>query len=417
VKTVAKSLVAAILGWQLRRLQKKNNFKVVAVTGSIGKTSTKLAIANVLSTKFHVRHQDGNYNHLVTVPLVFFGEATPSLFNPFAWLGVFWRNEKQINAKYLYELVVLELGTDGPNQISQFKKYLRLEIAVVTAITPEHMVLFRTLDDVAKEELSVSAFSSLLLANKDLCDEKYLTSLPELLTYGVHKPADYMLKSDGSKALVTSGKETLLDTDVTSKSEAELYSILAAAAVGHKLGMQPEEIKKGIIDIKPVAGRMQRLAGVNSSIIIDDTYNASPEAVRLALSSLYKMDSPQKIVVLGNMNELGTSSEEEHRKIGEYCDSKQLSLVLTLGPDANEYLAPAAEANGCKVISFDNPYTVGDYLKPIIKPGAIILAKGSQNGVFAEEALKILLADPKDQTKLVRQESQWLRIKNKAFKQ
>jgi UDP-N-acetylmuramoyl-tripeptide--D-alanyl-D-alanine ligase len=161
---------------------------------------------------------------------------------------------------------------------------------------------------------------------------------------------------------------------------------------------------------------MRRLAGVNGSIIIDDTYNASPEAVKLALSSLYQMDSPQKIAVLGNMNELGASSEEEHRKIGEYCDPKQLSLVLTLGTDANKYLAEAAETKGCKVVTFDNPYTIGDYLKSIVKPGAIVLAKGSQNGVFAEEAVKLLLANPKDQSKLVRQSPQWLKIKTKAFK-
>jgi UDP-N-acetylmuramoyl-tripeptide--D-alanyl-D-alanine ligase len=415
MKEVAKNLVAAILGWQVRRLQKKNNLKIIAVAGSIGKTSTKLAIANVLSTKLQVRHQDGNYNDPVTVPLVFFGEPTPSLFNPLSWLVVFWRNERQISDKYPYEIVVLELGTDGPNQISQFKKYLNLEIAVVTAITPEHMEFFSTIDAVAKEELSVSAFSTLLLANKDLCSEKYLSRLSDVLTYGIHKPADYMLKSDGSKALVTGSKGRMFDLDVTNKTEAELYSILAAAAVAHKLGMQPEEIKKGIKNIKPVAGRMQRLTGVNKSIIIDDTYNASPEAVRLALSSLYKMDSPQRIAVLGNMNELGASSEEEHRKIGEYCDPDKLNLVLTLGPDANEYLAPAAEANGCKVISFDNPYTVGGYLKPIIKPGAIILAKGSQNRVFAEEAVKVILADLKDEVRLVRQSQQWLKIKHKQF--
>ena len=382
----------------------------------MGKTSTKLAIANTLSTKYKVQHQEGNYNDLVTAPLVFFGEATPSLFNPLAWLAVFWRNEKKLRQTYPYEIVVLELGTDGPGQIDRFEKYLNLELAVIAAIKPEHMEFFNTLDAVAREELSISAFSTLLLANRDFCDKKYLADLPDVLTYGIHTPSDFVLKTDGSKALVTSGNDTLLDADVRSKTEAELYSILAAVAVAHKLGMEQGEIKKGIQNIKPVPGRMRRLAGVNGSIIIDDTYNASPEAVKLALSSLYQMDSPQKIAVLGNMNELGASSEEEHRKIGEYCDPKQLSLVLTLGTDANKYLAEAAEAKGCKVVTFDNPYTIGDYLKSIVKPGVIILAKGSQNGVFAEEAVKLLLANPKDQSKLVRQSPQWLKIKAKAFK-
>jgi len=382
----------------------------------MGKTSTKLALASTLAAKFKVRHQEGNYNDLVTVPLVFFGETTPSLFNPLAWLGVFWRNQKQINNNYPYEIVVLELGTDGPGQISRFSSYLKLEMAVVTAITPEHMEFFGTLDAVAKEEMAVSNLSTIVLANKDLCDEKYLTGVYDLLTYGVERAADYRLTTKAGKAIITTEQTELAELDTTEKTDPELYSILAAASVAHKFGLRADEIEKGIEAIKPVPGRMRRLKGVNKSIIIDETYNASPDAVKMALASLYKMDSPQKIAVLGNMNELGASSEEEHRRIGEFCDPKQLSLVLTLGPDANKYLAPAAEAKGCKVITFDNPYTIGDYLKPIIKPKAIILIKGSQNRVFAEEAVKVLLANSKDESKLVRQSPQWLRTKEKAFK-
>ena len=382
----------------------------------MGKTSTKLALASTLAAKFKVRHQEGNYNDLVTVPLVFFGETTPSLFNPLAWLGVFWRNQKQINNNYPYEIVVLELGTDGPGQISRFSSYLKLEMAVVTAITPEHMEFFGTLDAVAKEEMAVSNLSTIVLANKDLCDEKYLTGVYDLLTYGVERAADYRLTTKAGKAIITTEQTELAELDTTEKTDPELYSILAAASVAHKFGLRADEIEKGIEAIKPVPGRMRRLKGVNKSIIIDETYNASPDAVKMALASLYKMDSPQKIAVLGNMNELGASSEEEHRRIGEFCDPKQLSLVLTLGPDANKYLAPAAEAKGCKVITFDNPYTIGDYLKPIIKPKAIILIKGSQNRVFAEEAVKVLLANSKDESKLVRQSPQWLRTKEKDFK-
>jgi len=416
MKEIAKKTVAAVLGFQIRRLYKKNDFKAVGVVGSIGKTSTKLAIATVLDKKFKAQHQEGNYNHIVTAPLVFFGEKTPSLFNPFAWLGVFWRNEKQLRRPYPYEIVVLELGTDGPGQIAEFQKYLKLEVAVVTSIVPEHMEFFGTLDEVAAEELSVSKLSGLVLANADLCDKKYLDSLPDIMTYAMRTNADYRLVNDKNTAVVSTGQTQLAQFDSSNKTLPELYSMLAAAAVAVKFGLEPDEIKNGLQAINPAPGRLQRLAGINNSVILDDTYNASPAAVKLALSSLYQMESPQKIAILGNMNELGPSSEEEHRKIGEFCDPKHLSMVLTLGPDANKYLAPAAETRGCKVITFDNPYTVGDYLKPVIKPGAIVLAKGSQNGVFAEEALKVLLANPKDQTKLVRQSPAWLKIKQKAFK-
>jgi UDP-N-acetylmuramoyl-tripeptide--D-alanyl-D-alanine ligase len=400
VKKLARNIVAAILGYQVRKLTKKNNLKVIGVVGSIGKTSTKLAIARVLEAGFKTRYQDGNYNDLVTVPLIFFDEILPGLFNPLAWLALFWRNQKKLKQNYPYEVVVVELGSDGPGQIGQFKRYLDLEIAVVTSITPEHMQFFSSLDDVAKEELSVSKFSSLVLANKDLCDGKYLAGVDNLLTYGVDTKADFGLTPE---------------LQSSAKTKPQQYSALAAIAVAQKLGLDDGKIKTGLKNIKPVAGRMQELAGINGSLIIDDSYNASPEAVKLALDALYETKAPQKIAVLGNMNELGDYAKAAHEEIGRYCDPKQLELVVTLGPDANQYLAPAAEAKGCKVESFDSPYDAGDFLKPLIKPGAAILVKGSQNKVFAEETVKLLLGNPQDAVKLVRQSDNWMAIKNKAF--
>lgn len=391
--------MAAVLGYQIRALTNKNDIKVIGVVGSIGKTSTKLAIANVLKAGFRVQYQEGNYNDIVSVPLVFFGEEIPSLFNPLAWLAVFWRNQKQLRRPYPYDVVVVEMGSDEPGLILPFKNYLNLEIGVLTAITPEHMQNFMNLEAVAKEELAVSQFSSLVLANKDLCDSKYLSTISQLLTYGAGSGVDF--KADKEAA--------------AGKSKPEMYSALAASAVAKKLGMSEEAIKKGLASIQPVSGRMQRLAGINGSTIIDDSYNASPDAVKLALEALYAAPAPQKIAVLGNMNELGDYSKQAHQEIGDLCDPKQLELVMTIGPDANKYLAPAASAKGCKVHSFYSPYDAGDFLKPIIKKGAVVLVKGSQNKVFAEETIKSLLADPADASKLVRQSKDWMKIKKKAF--
>jgi UDP-N-acetylmuramoyl-tripeptide--D-alanyl-D-alanine ligase len=180
--------------------------------------------------------------------------------------------------------------------------------------------------------------------------------------------------------------------------------------------MTPDQIAKGLANIKPVPGRMQRLRGVEGSLIIDDSYNSSPDAAKLALDYLYSINAPQKIAVLGNMNELGGYSKQAHEEIGSYCDPKQLELVITIGPDANNFLAKAAEAKGCRVERFDNPYKAGDFIRPLVKQGAAILVKGSQNKVFAEEAIKPLLADQADSEKLVRQTPQWLNVKRGAFK-
>lgn len=413
---MARRAVAAVLGYQVRRLQKKNQIKAIGVAGSIGKTSTKLAIATVLKAGFRVQSQEGNYNDLVTVPLVFFGEEEPALLNPMAWLKVMWRNQQKLRRPYPYDVVIVELGSDGPGQVSEFKRYLNLEIGVITSITPEHMAFFGSLDEVAKEELAISEFSSLVLANKDLCDEKYLSQLNAVLTYGQTSGSDYKLEAGNGRLSISSAGQQLLYTNDEGQSKPQLYSLLAAAAVAYKLGMKPEGIEEAIKNIKPVAGRMQKLAGIKNSVIIDDSYNSSPEAVKMALDTLYKTEASQRIALLGNMNELGDYSEKAHTEIGNYCSPRELDYVVTIGPDANNYLAKAAELKGCKVQRFDSPYEAGEFIKKELKPKAVVLVKGSQFGVYAEEAIKYLLLNPSDAQKLVRQSPDWLKIKRKAFK-
>lgn len=422
MQEIAKSMVVATLGWQVRRLYKKNDFKVVAVAGSLGKTSSKLAIAQVLAKKYRVQHQDGNYNDIVTVPLIFFGQKTPSLLSPFAWLAVFWRNEAQLRKRYPYEIVVVEVGTDGPGQIAQYGKYLKADIGVLTAIAPEHMEFFDDIDAVAKEELQLVNLSESIIMNLDFVEPKYSSKIKKpTTTYAIRGSADIRLKNikfDGflSDFDVLENDEVLLRAQHEAVAEPRLYAVAAAVAVARKLGMEPGEIKLGLDKLKPVAGRMQKLEGVKGSTIVDDTYNASPPAMKAALDTLYRLDAPQKIAILGNMNELGTYSQAAHEEIGSYCDPAKLDSVITLGPEANKYLAPAAEANGCKVQRFNDPYSVGDYLKQIIKNNALVLAKGSQNRVFVEEAVKLILANPSDTKRLVRQSDAWLKTKAKAFK-
>jgi UDP-N-acetylmuramoyl-tripeptide--D-alanyl-D-alanine ligase len=421
MKKAFKALVTSVLGWQVRRLRRKNKFQVIAVVGSVGKTSTKLAIARLLSEHYKVRHQEGNYNDIVSVPMVFFGSELPSLLNPLAWLKNFFSNELQIMRPYPYGQVVLELGTDGPGQLVKFKKYIKIDLLVVTSLAPEHMEFFKTLDSVAKEELLPQSFSKAVLINKDLCPERYAPLFKHgHLTYGIKSAADYNLKVsrfDGQEFefSIYNHSEFLLDAQYRGVSEVELYSVCAAVAVGERMNVPTGKMKSAISKLTAFSGRMQQLPGINQSLIIDDTYNASPEATKAALDTLYSLKTPQKIALLGNMNELGSYSQAAHTEIGEYCDPKELNLVVTIGRDANRYLAPAAEKRGCAVKTFDNPYSAGIFIKSAIKPKAIILAKGSQNGVYAEEAIKYFLANPKDEKLLVRQSPQWLHKKKKSF--
>lgn len=414
MKSVLKKILVGILGRQVRKLRKKNNFKIIGVVGSIGKTSTKLAIAKVLESHYKVRYQEGNYNDIVSVPLVFFGQKMPSLWNIFAWIGIIIKNQKQILSNFPFDFVVVELGTDGPDQINQFRKYLHLDVAVVTAITAEHMEYFGTLEKVAEEEWSVSYFSDIVFANKDLCK-----IIPEnidhkkIVFYGkdfgsIYKIENIKRLAEGFNFEVSYKGGKMLDAFYPAFSEVQLYSICVAASIARTFTIGPNEIKEAISNIKSFAGRMQILKGIKNSVIIDDTYNASPEAVKMALDALYKYPRKQKIAILGMMNELGQTSEAEHKKIGEYCDPKHLNLLVTIGRDANAFLAPAAKSLGCEVYEAKNSKDAGNFVKDKITEDTVILAKGSQNGVFAEEAIKPLLADPSHISKLVRQDKHWM---------
>jgi UDP-N-acetylmuramyl pentapeptide synthase len=191
--------------------------------------------------------------------------------------------------------------------------------------------------------------------------------------------------------------------------------LLAAAAVARIIGLNEEELSRGLKEVKPFAGRMQILDGKKGSTIIDDTYNASPAAVIAALDVLYSVKATQRIAILGNMNELGGYSQQAHEEVGAYCRSDLLDLVVTIGADVEKYLVPVAKAKGCTVQSFASPYDAGAYVLTALQEGAVILAEGSQNRVFAEEAVKLLLENPADNGKLVRQSDDWLQIKQKQF--
>lgn len=419
-KVSGKIFVSRILESQVVRLRKAHKMTFVAVVGSVGKTSTKLAVAHILEPSRRVIYQSGNYNDRVTVPLVVFGRNLPNLFNVLAWLKIFIANERTIRGERYYDIAVLELGTDHPGDIAQFA-YLKPDITVVTAVTPEHMEYFNTLDAVAREELTVCDYSERVIVNADDTPEHYLKGR-QVLRYGIGKESNDFYATDYKPQGVTGSNVRLhLQDKVRFKAKAEILGeqgvkiALAAAAAAQLAGLSQVEIEKGLKEVKPFAGRMQILAGIRDSTIIDDSYNASPAPVKAALDVLYDAEATQRIAILGNMNELGDYSQQAHEEIGKYCKPGKLELVVTIGPDAGRYLAPAAKAMGCEVIICDSPYAAGEAVRERLKKGGMVLVEGSQNQVFAEESIKVLLADKADAKKLVRQSDYWMGIKRKQF--
>lgn len=425
MKQLIKSVLTRIFLVQAKSILKNHNPLVVAVVGSVGKTSTKLAIAKILSQKYRVRFQEGNYNVPLTLPFVLTGQQLPNLVNPFGWLRAWLRGQKYVYGNFPYDVVLLELGTDAPGDIIKFKDIVKVDIAVVTAISEEHMEFFSGLESVAEEEFSIAQFSDKLVINSDDCNKEFVKLFVQpqatVVTYGYGAKTNYTVSAkrnnhhsfNADVSLPTAQSSVSATVSVASKHG--LKAVAAAVAVADVLGLSKKQIEKGLNAITPNAGRMRLFEGLQSTIIIDDTYNSSPLAAEAALRTLYEMQAPQRIAILGSMNELGAVSRTAHEQIGSLCKPEKLALVVTIGEQANTYLATAAEKQGCNVIRTNSPVKAGKVAAQNLQAGAVILVKGSQNKVFAEEAVKQLLANPSDIDNLVRQSNFWMSKKVAQF--
>lgn len=400
--------------------------KLVVVAGSVGKTSTKMALATMLGQKYRVRLHEGNHNTHMSAPLAILGIPYPEHIKSIgAWREVFKAAQARILQPADVDVIIQEIGADHPGDIAHFGTYLQPDIAVITAVTPEHMEFFKSMEAVAREELTAANFSKFALINRDDIDGQYAAYLTNsnVHTYGTGDTAEYhFVKTsfsveDGHGGYLRApeyGNQPLAAT-VKVLGEHNIRPAVAAAAVGIKLGLNSEEVARGLDQIRPVPGRMYLHPGIKGSMVIDDTYNSSPVAAQSAIQTLYSIEAPQRIIVLGTMNELGDASAAEHQKIGHMLRPDLVDWVVTVGEDAEKYLATAARSQGCQVKSFANAIQAGGFVRGVIEEGALVLAKGSQDKGYIEETVKLLLQRPNQSEFLVRQSPAWLAHKEQYF--
>lgn len=408
-----------------RYFAKHPEVKLIAVTGSVGKTSTKRALGTVLNERLRVRMDETNHNTEMSVPLGILGiDYPPNVHSIGQWCAVFKAARLRIKQPTDVDVIVQELGTDHPGDIANFGRYLQPDYALITAVTPEHMEFFGTLDAVAKEELSITNFAKYSFINSDDVSGQYANfeTNPNFTTYGVSEmaeyrlvPGDYELGKGYTCQVVAPTIAEPFTVHVPLLGEHSLRPVTGAVSVALTLGLTAAEVAAGVAAITPVPGRMNLLRGLDGTYIIDDTYNSSPAAAAAALRTLYEEfgDAPQRMAILGDMRELGAESQSEHEALGMMCDASLLEWVVTVGPETAQYLAPVARRKGCQVHSCGNAIEAAEFIRSVTHEGAVILAKGSQNTIFLEEAVKNLCVMSED-VKLVRQSPEWI-AKKEAF--
>lgn len=423
MRKMLKNVVRKQLEGYVVRLLEIHKPKVIAITGSVGKTSTKLATAHLLKDQYNVLVHKGNYNTEFGLPLSLFELETPAKASDAkAWMKIFAEMRRKLKEDYPYDIVVLEMGADSPGDIKHFMEYIHPDIGVVTAVAKVHMEEFKTAEAILDEKWSLAHGSRKVFYNHDdkrLRDASH--DLDDAQGYGLDRTDNWAdLKQfrgvDGWSAKLHLGS-TSFDIDIPVVARQSVYALVLAAAIANDLGLSEEQIKTGIDSWPQPHGRMQLLKGKNDSLILDDSYNANPYATVAALDALTHFEG-RKLAILGTMNELGDYETAGHRLVGKHA--KDLDLLVTIGDVAELYLSPAAVEAGLspkKVRNFSSPYEAGKYVAGQLQPEDNVLVKGSQNGVFAEEAIKYLLDDSSDKSKLVRQSPEWMEKKHEQFPQ
>jgi UDP-N-acetylmuramyl pentapeptide synthase len=429
MKRIIKSIVAMILALLARGVILRYHPRIVLITGSVGKTSTKDAVAAVLGTRFLVRKSEKSFNSEFGVPFTILGVKNP-WGHPLSWIAVFRNSLALLLLPNHYpNLLVLEVGADHPGDLAKILRIVTPDAVVVTRLPeiPVHVEAYASPEAVREEEFSpayaLAPGTPLIIPSDDTYSiEMAMRTSARTLTYGVAEDADVCISKIefdevngevvGMCAQVQTFKhENGLLQIRGSVGRTQIFPAAAAITIGIAFDLTLPESLAALETYTPPPGRARLLIGKNSSLLIDDSYNASPAAVEEALLTLKLFPhANRRIAILGDMLELGRYSVMEHERIGALARDSS-DIIIVVGIRARAFLttqtASDTSSNSAHdVLSFDDSSVAAAALSTLAQPGDVILIKGSQS-VRMERIVEKLLATPLDRVHLVRQEKEW----------
>jgi len=348
---------------------------VVAVTGSVGKTSTKDMLFSVISQGFSTFATKGNFNNEIGVPLTIFSLDSS------------------------YKKAVVEMGMSNLGEISRLTKIAKPSVAVITNIGTSHIGNLGSQENILKAKLEVLEcldHNGLVILNGD---DKFLWGARDSISrkvvyYGIeNKDADFvaydvMCNQNGSNfKLNIDGKEYKFYIPVVGKHH--IYNAMAAIICGLNFGMDVEKIAEGVRMFTP-SGMRQREIEIGKIKLIEDCYNASTDSMQSSLGVLKAVSANcRSIAVLGDMLEQGDFAESNHRLVGTYAANNGVDTLVCIGNDA-KYIAEDAKKCGLKkVYEFENNSQAAQFLCEYVKDGDVVLFKASR-GMKLEEVSSVL---------------------------
>lgn len=357
----------------------KNKLPVVAITGSVGKTTTKDIIASVISQKYNVLKTEGNFNNEIGLPITAF------------------KLEKE------NEAIVFEMGMNSFGEIHNLSKIAKPDIAVITNIGVSHIENLGSREGILKAKCEIFDYISKNGTAVLNSDDDMLITLENMLKtdiiwFGLKNKRDIFAKNIENQGLsgtnctiVTKNGE--IDVKINVPGEHMVLNALAATAVGIKMGLSNEEIKKGIENFLPSKMRMSIIKAGNGISIINDTYNANPISMKAAIDVLAS-ESGSKVCVMGDMFELGDFAEKMHYDVGKYAAEKKIDRIICIGEFSKNTYKGAVDYGHKNTFYFKTQKEfMESNLNEYIKTGDIVLVKASRGMGLEKTVEKIQEVD------------------------
>jgi len=438
MKTTFKKILTHILQIESRLVLSKYKPKIVAITGSVGKTSTKDAVYAVLSKITYVRKSEKSFNSEIGLPLTILGLPN-GWNNPFVWIQNVFKGLWLVLFPHKYpKWLVLEVGVGKPDDMKKTASWLKTDVVIITAIgdTPAHIEFFDSHKHLVEEKsqliktLKKDGFL-ILNADDETVMEMKTKSKNIITTYGFKEGADIL--GSGDSILYNDKNEPegvvfRVDKDGNSLpvviegvfGRNHIYASLAALALSSVLKFNIVNAISALKNYDVPPGRMRLLRGINDSLIIDDTYNSSPFACGSALKTLGEIKHQgRKIAILGDMLELGKHTIEAHKNIGKIA-KENINILIVVGPRAKAIKEGAMEVypaiggagmDDGAVYEFLDSNQASGFVKTFIQKDDLVLIKGSQ-GIRMERVVEAILLDQANKKNLlVRQDPEWLEKK------
>lgn len=346
--------------------------KIIGITGSVGKTSTKEIIASVLKEKFQVLKTEGNYNNEIGMPLTI------------------------LKIRDYHQIAVIEMGISDFEEMHRLSKVAKPDVCTITNIGTCHLENLGDRDGVLRAKTEIFDYA------KDNCfvvlngDDDKLSNIKEVnkkapMFYGVHtkqkvRAINYSADGvEGTDVTIAYGKD-IIDTHIPIPGFHMIYNAMAATCIGVYFGMTLSEVDRGIRNLKAVRGR-NNIFKVNNITVIDDCYNANPMSMEASLKVLNNADT-RKIAILGDMFELGENEKKLHAQVGKVATGLDIDVVICIG-NLSKNIYDEIKKSQKTAIYFEKKEEFLDNISDYIKEGDTVLIKASNGMKFSDIVEKI----------------------------